>query len=146
MKRQANVNWKGSLTSGSGRIIDTQSGAIGDLPITFKARFEDETGRAGTNPEELIAAAHASCFSMALSHALAEGGTPPESLDVKAEIDLQPKQGGGFEIRGSALSVVGTVPGLDEGKFKEVAEQAKQNCPVSRALGAISITLDARYA
>ncbi|WP_309084186.1 OsmC family protein [Chelativorans sp.] len=146
MKRHANVTWKGSLTSGSGRLTGTQSGALGDLPLSFKARFEDETGRAGTNPEELIAAAHASCFSMALAHALAESGTPAESLDVKAEIDLQPKQGGGFEIRGSALSVVGKVPGLDEEKFREFANKAKENCPVSRALSAIAITLDARFA
>ncbi|WEX09938.1 OsmC family protein [Chelativorans sp. AA-79] len=146
MKRYANVNWNGSLTNGSGRIDSTQSGALGDLPLSFKARFEDETGRAGTNPEELIAAAHASCFSMALAHALAQNGTPAESLQAKAEVDLQPKQGGGFEIRGSALTVLGKVPGLDEAKFKEIAAGAKENCPVSRALGAIDITLDAKFA
>jgi len=146
MKRYANVNWKGPLTSGSGRIESTQSGALGDLPLSFKARFEDETGRAGTNPEELIAAAHASCFSMALAHALAQNGTPAESLQAKAEVELQPKQGGGFEIRGSALTVVGKVPGLDEEKFQEIAKGAKENCPVSRALGAIDITLDAKFA
>jgi len=144
MKRYANVNWKGPLTSGSGRIESTQSGALGDIPISFKARFEDETGRSGTNPEELIAAAHASCFSMALSHALAQNGTPAESLEAKAEVELQPKQGGGFEIRGSALSVTAKVPGLEDGKFQEIAKGAKENCPVSRALGAISITLDAK--
>jgi len=146
MKRHANVVWKGSLTSGSGRIESTQSGAFTGLPLGFKARFEDETGRSGTNPEELIAAAHAACFSMQLAHMLAEAGTPAESLDVRAEIDLQPKQGGGFEIRGSALTVTGNVPGLDEAKFKETAVKAKEMCPVSGALKAINITLDARFA
>ncbi|WP_173934170.1 OsmC family protein [Chelativorans sp. Marseille-P2723] len=146
MKRYANVIWNGSLTSGSGRLESTQSGAFSSLPLSFKARFEDETGRAGTNPEELIAAAHASCYAMQLAHMLAEGGTPAEKLDVKAQIDLQPKQGGGFEIRGSALSVAATVPGLEEAKFKEIATKAKDICPVSGALKAIDITLDASFA
>lgn len=146
MKRQANVTWNGSLTSGSGRLDSTQSGAISDLPLGFKARFEDESGKAGTNPEELIAAAHASCFAQQLAHMLAEGGTPAETLQSKAEVELQPAQGGGFEIRGSALTVIGTVPGLDEAAFKEVAAKAKDMCPVSKALGAIDITLDARFA
>jgi len=146
MKRHADVTWKGPLTTGSGTLESSQSGALSGLPLSFKARFEDETGRAGTNPEELIAAAHASCFSMALAHALSENGTPAESLQTKAEVELQPKQGGGFEIRSSALTVAGKVPGLDEQKFKEIAEKAKENCPVSKALGAISITLDARFA
>lgn len=146
MKRHANVIWKGSLTSGSGRLESTQSGALGSVPLGFKARFEDETGRSGTNPEEMIAAAHAACFSMQLAHLLAEGGTPAEALDVRAEIDLQPKEGGGFQIRGSALTVAGNVPGLDEAKFKEVAAKAKEICPVSGALKAIDITLEARFA
>ena len=146
MKRHANVIWKGSLTNGSGQLESTQSGALGNLPLSFKARFEDESGRAGTNPEELIAAAHAACYSMQLAHLLAEGGTPAESLDVRAEIDLQPKQGGGFEIRGSALTVTANVPGLEEAKFKETATKAKDICPVSGALKAIDITLDARFA
>lgn len=146
MKRDANVIWNGSLTGGSGRLVNTLSGAINDLPLGFKARFEDESGRSGTNPEELIAAAHASCFSMQLAHMLAESGTPAESLEAKSEIDLHPKPGGGFEIRSSALTVVGKVPGLDEAKFKEIAAKAKESCPVSRALGGIEITLAARFA
>lgn len=145
MKRHANVIWKGSLTNGSGRLESTQSGILGDVPLSFKARFEDETGRAGTNPEELIAAAHAACFSMQLAHMLAESGTPAETLEVKGEIDLQPKQGGGFEIRGSALTVTGSVPGMDEEKFKETAEKAKEMCPVSAALKAIPISLEVRF-
>jgi len=146
MKRHANVTWKGPLTTGSGTLESSQSGALSGLPLSFKARFEDETGRGGTNPEELIAAAHASCFSMALAHALSENGTPAESLQTKAEVELQTKQGGGFEIRSSALTVAGKVPGLDEQKFKEIADKAKENCPVSKALSAITITLDARFA
>ncbi|MCT7376459.1 OsmC family protein [Chelativorans salis] len=145
MKRHANAIWKGSLTSGSGRL-DTQSQAIGDLPIGFKARFEDETGKSGTNPEELIAAAHASCIAMQLAHMLAENGTPPETLYSKAEVDLQPAEGGGFEIRSSAITMIGKVPGMEEDKFKEIAAKAKESCPVSKALGAIEITLDARFA
>ncbi|WP_274423378.1 OsmC family protein [Chelativorans sp. YIM 93263] len=144
MKRHANAMWKGSLTSGSGRL-DTQSQAIGDLPLSFKARFEDEEGRAGTNPEELIAAAHASCIAMQLAHMLAENGTPAETLYSKAEIDLQPAQGGGFEIRSSTLTMIGKVPGLEEEEFKEMANKAKKSCPVSKALAAIDISLDARF-
>lgn len=144
MKRHANAIWKGSLTKGSGRV-DTQSQAIGDLPLTFKARFEDETGKAGTNPEELIAAAHASCIAMQLAHMLAESGTPAESLYSKAEIDLQPAEGGGFEIRSSTLTMVGKVPGLEEEEFKKIAAKAKETCPVSKALAAIDIKLDAHY-
>ncbi|WP_159587598.1 OsmC family protein [Chelativorans xinjiangense] len=145
MKRHANAIWKGSLTGGSGRL-DTQSQAIGDLPISFKARFEDETGNAGTNPEELIAAAHASCIAMQLAHLLAENGTPPETLYSKAEVDLQPAEGGGFEIRSSAITMIGKVPGMEEDKFKEIAAKAKEICPVSKALGAIEITLEAKFA
>ncbi|WP_163265189.1 OsmC family protein [Chelativorans alearense] len=145
MKRHANAIWKGSLTEGSGRL-DTQSQAIGDLPISFKARFEDETGKAGTNPEELIAAAHASCIAMQLAHMLAENGTPPETLYSKAEVDLQPAEGGGFEIRSSAITMIGKVPGMEEDKFKEIAAKAKEICPVSKALGAIDITLEAKFA
>lgn len=145
MKRHANVVWNGSLTKGSGRV-ETQSRALKDLPIGFKARFEDETGLAGTNPEELIAAAHASCIAMQLAHLLAENGTPPESLYSKSEVDLQPAEGGGFEIRSSAITMIGKVPGLEEHKFKEIAARAKEICPVSKALGAIEVTLDARFA
>ncbi|MFC6491256.1 OsmC family protein [Nitratireductor sp. GCM10026969] len=145
MKRYANVIWNGSLTKGSGTLVETQSQALRDLPLGFKARFEDESGRAGTNPEELIAAAHASCIAMQLAHLLAENGTPAESLESKAEIDLQPAEGGGFEIRGSAITMVGKVAGLDEDQFKEIAAKAKEICPVSKALGAIDVTLDARF-
>lgn len=144
MKRHADVTWKGSLVEGSG-TLDTQSGALKGLPLGFKARFEDESGKTGTNPEELIAAAHAGCFCMQLSHMLAGNNTPADRLEARAEVTLQPAEGGGFEIVKSAITLVASVPGLAEDKFKEIAAKAKEGCPVSKALGAIEITLDARY-
>src|SRR5262245_12795866 len=141
MDRHASAVWKGNLKEGSG-TLETQSGAINGLPYSFKNRFEDETGKSGTNPEELIAAAHAGCFAMQLSHFLAENGTPAEKLDAKAVVTLIPGTG----ITGSALTLVGTVPGIDNAKFRELADKAKAECPVSRALGAINVSLDARLA
>lgn len=145
MKRHATAVWKGSLKDGSGTLT-SQSGAFNDTPYSFKGRFQDESGQSGTNPEELIAAAHAGCFVMALSNMLAENGTPPEKLEAKAEVSLQAADGGGFDLTQSALTLVGTVPGLDEKAFVEIAEKAKNGCPVSKALGAIKVTLDARAA
>lgn len=142
MKRHATAVWQGSAGEGSG-TLDMQSGAFSGQPYSFKGRFKDESGKSGTNPEELIGAAHAGCFAMALSHMLSENGTPPEKLEAKAEITYGPAAGGGFEITESALTVKGTVPGLDASKFSEIAEKAKAGCPVSKALGAIKITLDA---
>jgi osmotically inducible protein OsmC len=139
MDRNATAVWKGNLKEGKG-TVSTQSGALSGLPYSFKTRFEDESGKSGTNPEELIAAAHAGCFAMQFSHFLAENGTPAASLDAKAVVTLVPGTG----ITGSALTVVGNVPGIDAGKFKELAEKAKAECPVSRALGAIKVSLDAR--
>ena len=139
MDRNATAAWQGNLKEGKGSLT-TQSGALSNLPYSFKARFEDESGRSGTNPEELIAAAHAGCFAMQFSHFLAENGTPAANLDAKAVVTLVPGTG----ITGSALTVVGKVPGIDQAKFKELAEKAKAECPVSRALGAIKVTLDAR--
>jgi lipoyl-dependent peroxiredoxin len=141
MDRYATAVWKGTLKEGKGSI-DAQSGALSGLPYSFKSRFEDETGKSGTNPEELIAAAHSGCYAMQLSHFLAENGTPAEKLDAKAVVTLVPGTG----ITGSALTLVGTVPGIDNAKFKELAEKAKAECPVSRALGAINVSLDARLA
>lgn len=141
MDRHATAVWKGTLKEGTG-TIDTQSGALSTQPYSFKLRFEDESGKSGTNPEELIAAAHAACFAMQLSHFLAENGTPAEKLDAKAVVTLVPGTG----ITGSALTLVGTVPGIDDGKFQELAKKAKENCPVSKALGAIDVSLDARLA
>jgi osmotically inducible protein OsmC len=141
MDRHATAIWKGTLKEGSG-TIDSQSGALKGLPYSFKGRFEDESGTSGTNPEELIAAAHAGCFAMQLSHFLAENGTPAENLDAKAVVTLVPASG----ITGSAITLVATVPGITAEKFKELADKAKGECPVSRALGAINVSLDAKLA
>jgi osmotically inducible protein OsmC len=139
MKRSATAVWKGDLKSGKG-TVSTQSGALSDKRYDFHGRFEDEKGTAGTNPEELIAAAHAGCFAMQLSHFLAENGTPAEKLEATASVELKPGEG----IKGSALSLDATVPGIDPEKFQELAAKAKEGCPVSKSLGAIEVTLEAR--
>src|SRR5436190_1181116 len=140
--RHAEVTWNGGLMEGSGRIDSTGSGAIGGLEVTWAARSEpDQSGR--TSPEELIAAAHATCFSMALSFGLANAGTPPEELHTSATVTFQPGEG----ITKVALAVEGRVPGIDENAFKEAAEGAKANCPVSKALAGVpEITLEATLA
>ncbi len=141
-ERRADVTWQGSLLEGSGTITATTSGAIGEQPVSWPARSEDATG-GKTSPEELIAAAHASCFSMALSAGLAKAGTPPEELKTSATVTFQPGEG----ITKIALTVEGRVPGLDAAAFAEAAQGAKANCPVSKALAAVpEITLDARLA
>jgi osmotically inducible protein OsmC len=137
--RHAEVTWNGSLLEGSGRIDSTTSGVLGAQELTWKARAEDEP--AGTSPEDLIAAAHAGCFAMALSHELAQAGTPAEELKTSATVTFQPGEG----ITRIALTVRGTVAGLDEPAFLEAAQAAKANCPVSQALaGVAEISLDAR--
>ena len=138
MKRTADAHWTGSLKEGKGSL-DLQSGVFSNQPYTFKGRFVDETGQSGTNPEELIAAAHAGCFAMQLSAFLAENGTPPERLDVNASVELVPGTG----ITGSALTLKASVPGIEKAKFEELADKAKNECPVSQALGSITVTLDA---
>jgi lipoyl-dependent peroxiredoxin len=136
--RHAEVTWNGGLMDGSGRIDSVGSGALGPLDVTWASRAEDPAGR--TSPEELIAAAHASCFSMALSLALAQADSPPEELKTGATVTFQPGEG----ITKIALTVRGRVPGLDEEGFREAAEGAKANCPVSQALAGVpEITLDA---
>lgn len=139
MKRTATANWTGTLTDGSG-TLDAPSGAFAALPYSYKGRFVDDSGRSGTSPEELIAAAHSGCFAMQLGHFLAENGTPATNLRVEAAVTLVPGTG----ITGSALTLVGTVPGIDNATFLQLAEKAKANCPVSKALGAIDITLEAK--
>jgi lipoyl-dependent peroxiredoxin len=136
MKRTADAHWTGSLKDGNG-TLDLMSGAFSDQPYTFKGRFVDEHGQSGTNPEELIAAAHAGCFAMQLAHFLAENGSPPERLDVQAAVELIPGTG----ITSSTLTLKASVPGIDEAKFQELAAKAKEACPVSKALGAISVTM-----
>lgn len=145
MKRHATAIWQGALADGTG-TLDTQSGALKAAPYSFKGRFQDETGKSGTNPEELIAAAHAGCFAMQLSHLLAESGTPATKLEARAVVTVQEATGGGFEIVSSAIDLTGTVPGISEETFVRIAREAKEGCPVSKALGAIEVTLDARLA
>jgi osmotically inducible protein OsmC len=141
MDRTATAVWKGNLKEGTG-VIDSQSGALKATPYSFKMRFEDESGKSGTNPEELIAAAHAGCFAMQLSHFLAENGTPATELKATAAVKLIPGTG----ITESNLTLVGNVPGIDQAKFEELANKAKEGCPVSKALGAIKVGLDAKLA
>lgn len=137
--RQAHTNWEGNLIEGKG-VVTFDSSGIGDYPVSWPARSEQANGK--TSPEELIAAAHSSCFSMALSHGLAGAGTPSTRLETKAEVTFQPGTG----ITGIHLSVVGEVPGLDEDAFLKAAEDAKANCPVSQALTGTTITLSASLA
>ena len=139
--RTATVTWSGSLLEGAGTIESVGSGAFGPLDVTWASRAEDSDGR--TSPEELIAAAHAACFSMALSHALAQEGSPPERLEATATVTFVPGTG----ITKSALTVRASVPGMDEATFHEKAEGARVGCPVSQALAAVpEITLDAALA
>jgi osmotically inducible protein OsmC len=136
--RKATTVWTGTLFEGSGETTFDSSG-IGTYPVSWPARTEEANGR--TSPEELIAGAHSACFSMAFSNMLAKNETPAERLEVSAVVTFVPGTG----ITGSALSVVGTVPGIDEAKFQELAQGAKANCPVSQALS-VEITLDAKLA
>ena len=143
-ERRAHAQWQGSLMEGSGQT-ELGSGAAAALPVTWQARTSSDDPK--TSPEELIAAAHAACFSMALSHALAQAGNAAERLDTDATVEFGPKEGGGFEIKGVALRVRGTVPGVDADAFRQAAEGAKEGCPVSQALkGNVPITLDAALA
>ncbi|MBA3428145.1 MAG: OsmC family peroxiredoxin [Actinobacteria bacterium] len=139
-ERRAEVTWQGDLMSGSGTINRVGSGAFGPLHVSWPARSEEQSG-GKTSPEELIAAAHASCFSMALAHGLAQAGTPPERLATAAAVTFVPGTG----ITKIALEVRGTVPGLEEAGFREAAEGAKADCPVSKALAGVpEITLVVR--
>lgn len=138
ISRHATAHWEGDLKSGKGRLGTPQSGLLADTPYGFNTRFGDVKG---TNPEELIAAAHAGCFTMALSAKLTEAGFAPESLDTRAEVDLSME--GGPTISAIRLATRAKVPGIDAAKFRAVADDAKQNCPVSKALSAVPITLDA---
>jgi lipoyl-dependent peroxiredoxin len=136
--RSASVTWQGDLMSGNGEIDEVPSGAFGPLQVTWSARAEDSNGK--TSPEELLAAAHATCFSMALAHGLAQGGHAPDRLQASATVTFVPGTG----VTKSALKVTGSVPGLDEEQFRAAAEDAKENCPVSKALAGVEKTLEAR--
>jgi osmotically inducible protein OsmC len=137
--RTATVTWNGTLAEGSGTVSAGTSALFTDLPVSWASRTEDPAGR--TSPEELLAAAHASCFAMALSGALARAGTPPDHMHVSAEVTFD-KVGDAWTVTRSALDVVGVVPGLDEAGFDEAAQGARDNCPVSRALaGNVELTV-----
>lgn len=136
---EAASTWTGSLMEGSGTVAFSSSN-LGTFPIDWKARSEGS--ETTTTPEEMIAAAHASCFSMALSNALADNGTPPERVNTSASVTFKPGTG----ITGSHLNVNATVPGLSAERFQELAEEAKTGCPVSQALAGIDITLEASLA
>jgi lipoyl-dependent peroxiredoxin len=143
MKRSATAVWKGSGKEGNGQL-NTTSGALKDLPYSAAMRFQDESGRSGTNPEELIAAAHAGCFNMALAFQLSGAGHAPEELHTEAVVTIEKEPDGtAWTVKSSALRLRGRVPDIAEAKFRELAEKAKAGCPVSRALGAIEVTLDA---
>lgn len=135
--RTATAEWKGNLPEGSGKL-STETGVLTNAGYTFASRFESGVG---TNPEELIGAAHAGCFAMALSNELAQAGHTPDRVNVRAEVEL-----GDGAITGVTLHCEATVPGIDESKFHEIADAAKSGCPVSKALSAIDITLEAKLA
>jgi osmotically inducible protein OsmC len=139
MKRSASAVWKGGLQDGNG-TVSVDSGLFTNAPYNFKKRFENEKG---TNPEELIAAAHAACFSMALSLFLANNGMKADSIETKATVSLEPQAGGGFSITASHLDTTVKIPNADKAKFQTAVEGAKTGCPVSKLLNA-TITMDAK--
>jgi osmotically inducible protein OsmC len=134
--RTATTQWSGPLMGGAGTVSLDSSG-VGKYDVSWPSRAEQANGK--TSPEELIAAAHSSCYSMALSHGLAGAGTPPESLETQANVTFQPGEG----ITGIALSVKARVPGVSAEDFQAAAQNAKENCPVSKALAGVNITLEA---
>ena len=139
--RQADVTWEGDLASGKGMVSAVTSKAFTGLPVTWGSRTESADGR--TSPEELVAAAHASCFSMALSAGLGRAGTPPEKLEVSATVTFDQVEGG-WKVVSSALKVRGKVPGLDTAGFQKAAEGAKDGCPISQALkGNVALSVEA---
>jgi lipoyl-dependent peroxiredoxin len=142
--RHASVTWSGDLVSGSGMITYVSSGVFSRLPISWAARTSAHDGK--TSPEELLAAAHASCFSMALSSRLAKNGTPATTLDVRAEVTFDQREAG-WKVASSALTVRGDVPAIDAATFQRLAEDAKENCPISQAIkDNVSVSLDATLA
>ena len=143
MKRKASAVWTGNLKEGRGTMT-APSGAFTDVDYSFHSRFE-EHDEPLTNPEELIAAAHAGCFSMAFSNELSKAGHTVERMETEAAVSLE-LRGGGFEIASVHLKTRGTVPGIEDEEFQRIAESAKKNCPVSKALRALDITLDAELA
>lgn len=141
MKRTASAKWNGSLKEGKGSL-SAPGGVLNNTPYSFAARFGDQPG---TNPEELIAAAHAGCFSMAFSAALGKAGFTPTSIETAAALSLD-QVGAGFEITTIHLEMTAKIPGIDNAKFQAIAEDAKANCPVSKVLKGAKITLSAKLA
>ncbi len=140
MEKTASVHWEGAGKDGKGKI-STQTGALKDYPYGFASRFEDD--RRGTNPEEILGAAHAACFTMAFSFACDKAGIATRDVDTQASVRLV-KQGDGFVIDRIALTMQATVPGIDDAKFQEIAQAAKLGCPLSKALASVpEITLQA---
>ena len=142
LKRSSTAVWQGTGPKGKGAIT-TMSGALTDQPYGFSARFEAQDGKAGTNPEELLGAAHASCFTMALAFQLTTAGHEPAELKTIATVSME-KQDIGWTIVGIALETTGKVAGVDAAKFGELAEAAKKGCPLSRALASVPITMTAK--
>ena len=145
--RSATVTWNGTLADGTGTVTAGTTGLFSDLPVSWPSRTEDPDGR--TSPEELLAAAHASCFSMALAGGLTRAGTPPDHVHVSATVTFE-KIGDAWTVSRSELDVVGVVPGLDEAGFDAAAQEAKDGCPISRALAgnvelSVSATLEAEH-
>jgi osmotically inducible protein OsmC len=139
--RRADAVWEGNLARGSGKVTASSSQAFSDLPVSWAARTERPDGK--TSPEELVAAAHASCFAMALSFGLGNAGTPPERLQVSAAVTFDQVEGG-WQVVSSALTVRGRVPGIDADGFRKAAEGAKDGCPISQALkGNVELSVDA---
>ncbi len=142
--RTARTAWNGGLEDGSGQVELTSS-KVGTYSVSFPKRAADDADGT-TSPEELVAAAHSSCFAMQLSHLIAEAGGTPENLEVTANVSLGPDKAGGFRLTGIELTVVGEVDGLDADAFEKAAQDAKATCPVSKALTGVEITLDASLA
>ncbi len=138
ISRHATAHWEGDLKTGKGQLSTPQSGLMDNTRYAFSSRFGDEKG---TNPEELIAAAHAGCFTMALSAKLSEAGFTATSLDTRADVDLS--MDGGPQLSRITLKLKAVVPGIDEKQFRAIADDAKQNCPVSKALSAVPVELEA---
>lgn len=143
--RRAQAQWQGDLLAGSGTVSTVTSGTISGLPTSWRARAEaSDTGQ--TSPEELLAAAHASCYSMALSNILAKAGTPATKVEVTVDVTAD-KRDAGFTVLSSAITVVGTVPGIDQAAFEAAANTAKDGCPISRALvGNVELSVTATLA
>jgi osmotically inducible protein OsmC len=141
MTRFASAKWLGDGLTGTGSLT-TQTGVFKNQVYGFKMRFGDEAGKTGTNPEELLAAAHAGCFSMALSFGLSGAGFKVEEISTTAKVEVEP-QGGGFGITKIHLDLQAKVPGITQQKFQDLAAEAKAGCPVSRALASVPITLNA---